>query len=82
MKQEILILSLGSMVSLPCISSWIILMQRFDGSLNFSNNWTECKNGFGDIRGTEFWIGNENMHRITNVIGMSYKLRVEVRYSL
>jgi len=53
-------------------------MQRVDDSLNFSNNWTGYKNGFGDIRGTEFWIGNENMHRITQTIGMSYRLRVEV----
>ena len=66
------------MVPLPCISSWIILMQRSDGSLNFSNSWTGYKNGFGDIRGTEFWIGNENMYRITQMIGMSYRLRVEV----
>jgi len=73
-----MVLALGSMVPLPCINSWIILMQRFDGSLSFSSSWAGYKNGFGDIRGTEFWIGNENMYRITQTIGMSYRLRVEV----
>ena len=73
-----MVLALGSMVPLPCINSWIIFMQRVDGSINFSNNWTEYKHGFGDIQGAEFWIGNENMHRITQTIGMSYRLRVEV----
>ena len=63
---------------LPCISNWIILMQRLKGSLDFNQTWTTYKSGFGDIRGMEFWIGNENMHLITNTSTVAYRLRVEV----
>ena len=57
---------------LPCINNWIILMQRFDGSVDFSQNWITYKNGFGDIRGTDIWIGNEKMHLITNTTAVTY----------
>jgi len=53
-------------------------MQQLKGSVNFTRNWTEYKNGFGDFTGSDFWIGNENMYAITNKPGMAYMLRVEV----
>jgi len=61
---------------LPSVHLWTILMHRYDGSLNFNRNWTEYKNGFGDIGRGEFWIGNEKMHRMTN--RNVYTLRIEV----
>ncbi|XP_050092263.1 microfibril-associated glycoprotein 4-like [Anopheles aquasalis] len=43
---------------------WMVLLRRFDGSLNFTRNWTDYRDGFGDAAG-EHWIGLERMHRIT-----------------
>ena len=61
---------------------WIVLMNRFDGSLNFNRSWSEYKNGFGDIGRGEFWLGNEKIHRLTNTHGVAYTLRIDVRESL
>lgn len=39
------------------------------GEVNYLSNrsWAEYKDGFGDIQAEqgEFWLGNENLHRIT-----------------
>ena len=77
-QQNVVNLPVGASVPLPCISNWIILMQRFKGSADFLRNWTDYKNGFGDFAGSDFWIGNEMMHTITNEPGATYRLRVEV----
>jgi len=68
----------SSQVSLPCINNWIIMMQRLNGSVDFYRNWTDYKKGFGNFRGSDFWIGNENIYRLTNTPGTTYRLRVEV----
>uniref|UniRef100_A0A182S2N3 Fibrinogen C-terminal domain-containing protein n=1 Tax=Anopheles funestus TaxID=62324 RepID=A0A182S2N3_ANOFN len=43
--------------------SWIVFQRRFDGSVDFYRNWTEYKNGFGDLRG-EHWLGLEKLYSI------------------
>ncbi|XP_052888208.1 microfibril-associated glycoprotein 4-like [Anopheles moucheti] len=42
---------------------WIVFQRRFNGSVNFYRNWTEYKQGFGDLRG-EHWLGLEKLHAI------------------
>ena len=32
--------------------------------VNFTRNWTEYSEGFGDLTG-EFWLGNEKLRRLT-----------------
>ena len=41
---------------------WIVFQRRFDRSVNFSRNWQEYKNGFGQMVGGEFWLGSEYLH--------------------
>ncbi|XP_062574443.1 ficolin-2-like [Saccostrea cucullata] len=43
---------------------WTIIQRRFDGSVNFKQNWTQYQRGFGS-RDSEFWIGNQNIYYLT-----------------
>ncbi|XP_071150430.1 microfibril-associated glycoprotein 4-like [Mytilus edulis] len=45
---------------------WLVFQKRQDGSVNFFRNWTDYKNGFGDVTG-EFWLGNVKIHEITTI---------------
>ena len=44
---------------------WIVIQRRFDMSVDFNRNWEEYENGFGQIDGGEFWIGNEYLHQLS-----------------
>ena len=53
---------------------WIVIQKRFDGTVDFANNWNEYKDGFGNLS-TEFWLGNEKLHRLSS---MNQQLLVEI----
>ena len=52
---------------------WTIIQKRFDGSVNFYRNWTEFKEGFGDLN-CEYWLGNDAIHQITSSANYTLKI--------
>ncbi|XP_075115263.1 ficolin-2-like [Leptodactylus fuscus] len=55
---------------------WIVFQRRYDGSVNFLRDWATYKRGFGN-RLSEFWLGNDNIHRIT--LSGTWELRVDLQ---
>ncbi|XP_029893561.1 angiopoietin-related protein 7-like isoform X2 [Aquila chrysaetos chrysaetos] len=54
---------------------WTVIQRRQDGSVDFNRTWNEYKEGFGDLNG-EFWLGNENIHKLTSQ--GDYSLRIDL----
>lgn len=54
---------------------WIVIMRRFNGSVNFNRSLVDYEYGFGDIDG-EFWYGLKNIHCLTN--REPVELRIEI----
>ncbi|XP_071138876.1 angiopoietin-related protein 7-like [Mytilus edulis] len=60
-------------------SGWIVIQNRYDGSVNFYETWNQYKEGFGSLSG-EFWLGNDNLHTLT--YSNKYMLRVDLTDNL
>ena len=56
---------------------WIVFQRRVDATVDFYRNWTDYKDGFGDLKGN-FWMGLEKLHKLA-APGKGAKLRVDVR---
>ena len=56
---------------------WTVLLKRQNGSVDFYRNWTDYKNGFGNLDG-EYWLGLDNMYLLTNLSGDPPQLRVDL----
>ena len=56
---------------------WTVLLKRQDGSVDFYLNWTDYKNGFGNLEG-EHWLGLENMYLLTHQSNGPPQLRVDL----
>ncbi|XP_022107395.1 microfibril-associated glycoprotein 4-like [Acanthaster planci] len=54
---------------------WTVFQRRQDGSVDFYRDWESYRRGFGDLNG-EFWLGNDNLHRLT--AQGAYRLRVDL----
>ncbi|KAH8393994.1 hypothetical protein KR200_001925 [Drosophila serrata] len=44
---------------------WLVIAYRYDGREDFNRDWVTYKAGFGALN-TEFFIGLEKLHRLTN----------------
>ena len=44
-----------------------------DGTVNFTRNWSDYENGFGDLEG-EFWYGLRNFHNLTTRDDMELRI--------
>ena len=44
---------------------WTSVVNRFDGSQNFYLNWTDYKQGFGNLSG-EHWVGLDHLYELTS----------------
>ena len=57
---------------------WTVFQRRISPfGTSFNRGWEEYRVGFGDLKG-EFWLGNDNIHRIT---ANGVKFRVDLRES-
>ncbi|XP_052711201.1 ficolin-2-like [Crassostrea angulata] len=54
---------------------WTVFQRRRDGSEDFYQNWTDYKNGFGDLS-SEFWLGNDKLHHLLSQ--GTYQMRMDM----
>uniref|UniRef100_UPI00144713A6 fibrinogen alpha chain-like n=1 Tax=Epinephelus lanceolatus TaxID=310571 RepID=UPI00144713A6 len=62
------------------MGGWLLVQQRESGTLSFNRTWAEYRNGFGlvDAKGKgEFWLGNQNLHLLTNQGETILKVQME-----
>ena len=53
---------------------WTVFQRRLSPfSLSFNRGWVEYQQGFGDVNG-EFWLGNDNIHRLTAAAGKEFRI--------
>uniref|UniRef100_A0A8C2TU40 Angiopoietin like 3 n=1 Tax=Coturnix japonica TaxID=93934 RepID=A0A8C2TU40_COTJA len=57
-------------------TSWTVIQNRVDGSLDFNRTWDAYTNGFGDLN-EEFWLGLNKTYSITKQ--GDYILRIELQ---
>ena len=57
---------------------WTVIQKRVPGGTeNFTRNWTDYENGFGDLFG-EFWLGLRNIHCLTT--REAHELRIDMKF--
>ncbi|XP_015748709.1 PREDICTED: ficolin-2-like [Acropora digitifera] len=55
---------------------WTVFQRRVDNSTDFYRGWTDYKFGCGNLSG-EFWLGNDNLHRIAAAGNMTLRVDLE-----
>ncbi|KAK0061491.1 BpFREP19.2, partial [Biomphalaria pfeifferi] len=57
---------------------WSIIQRRINGKVDFYRGWKEYRDGFGDYNIGEFYLGNENIFKLTST--GQYDLRIDLKY--
>jgi len=58
----------------PGSNCWILVQQNLGNDDEFFNrNWNDYSQGFGNASGN-FWIGNQHLHRMTQLLNNGYSL--------
>ncbi|KAK0065266.1 BpFREP12.7 [Biomphalaria pfeifferi] len=58
---------------------WIIFQRRINGKVDFYRGWKEYRDGFGDYNIGEFYLGNENIFKLTST--GQYDLRIDLEFN-
>ena len=68
----------ADVVPLLTVNGWILMQRKVTGgSVSFTQNWAEYRDGFGSAAGNDtYWLGLDKVYRFTRM--GSVRLRVEV----
>lgn len=55
---------------------WTVFQRRMDGSVDFYLGWASYRAGFGTLS-SKFWLGNDNIHRLTAKENMMLRVDME-----
>ena len=73
---DLTIPTISGVTTVSSVNNWLVIQQRIDSTVSFSVGWSSYKTGFGTNTGN-YWMGLEKIYRMTNVAGVTYKLRIE-----
>uniref|UniRef100_A0A3B5R618 Fibrinogen C-terminal domain-containing protein n=1 Tax=Xiphophorus maculatus TaxID=8083 RepID=A0A3B5R618_XIPMA len=62
------------------MGGWLLVQQRESSSVSFNRTWAEYRDGFGSVDALgkgEFWLGNQNLHLLTNQGETMLKVELE-----
>nr|AQX34531.1 fibrinogen-related protein J1 precursor [Biomphalaria glabrata] len=81
-----LVLNLASGLKVMCDTmtdggGWIIIQRRIKGMVDFNRDWQEYRDGFGDYNIGEFYLGNENIYKLTSSGNYELRVDLEINYS-
>ncbi|XP_011189968.3 angiopoietin-related protein 1 [Zeugodacus cucurbitae] len=57
---------------------WLVIQRRQSGAMNFTRDWHEYKEGFGELTGN-YWIGLEKLHALTSSCEQELYIQLERR---
>ena len=56
---------------------WTVIQRRVSDAVSFNRNWTDYKNGFGDLD-TNHWLGLDKIHDIVSKPSTTFELYVDL----